>query len=82
MYDYYRPTIVGLTDEAAHRARLKVIGHCFSLALLPDLETVMRPAISALINLLDERRGTKCDMHHLSRYFSLDISGMRSQSSH
>jgi cytochrome P450 len=75
VYDTSRPTVFGLRDEAEHRARLKRVGHCFAPALLPDLETVMRTEIARLLRVLDEQRGKKCDMHRLSRYYTLDVSG-------
>ncbi len=76
IYDFYRPTLLGLTDEAAHRARFKRVSHCFAPALLPDLERVMRTEIARVLRILEERRGTKCDVHPLSRYYTLDKSGM------
>jgi hypothetical protein len=75
IYDFYRPTLFGLTDEAEHRARFKRVGHCFAPALLPDLETVMRTEISRLLRLLEEQHGANCDIHRLSRYYTLDVSG-------
>lgn len=77
MYDSYRPTVFGLRDEAAHRARLRRVGHCFSSALLPDLETVMRSEIALLLRVLEEHRGKACDVHLLSRYYALDVTGER-----
>ncbi len=38
----------------------------------------MRTEIARLLRVLEERRGEKCDMHRLSRYYTLDVSGKTS----
>jgi hypothetical protein len=37
----------------------------------------MRTELAHLVRVLEERRGNECDMHHLSRYYALDVSGER-----
>jgi hypothetical protein len=75
-YDFQRPTIFSMRDEAAHRARVRQVGLCFSASLLPDLEHVVRGKVALMLNALVQRRGKPFDMHHWSRAFSLDFSSM------
>jgi hypothetical protein len=35
----------------------------------------MRTELAHLLRVLEERRGKECDMHHLARYYALDVSG-------
>jgi hypothetical protein len=76
-YDFQRPTIAGLRDEAAHRARLRQVGHCFSASLLPDLELVIRGDLAPLLQGLIKCRGKTFDMHHWSRAYALDHGCVR-----
>jgi hypothetical protein len=73
----HRPTIIGLRDESAHRARLRQVGHCFSPSLMPDLERAVCGGAAALLQALSKRRGTPLDMHHWARAFALDVSSTR-----
>ncbi len=75
LYDFGRPCVSNIRDEAAHRARLRRVGHCFSAALLPDMEPGIRDQLEVLLNALDERRGKVVDMVWWFRMFALDVTG-------
>jgi hypothetical protein len=76
MYDFARPNIGNIRDEAAHRARLRRVGHCFSVALLPDMEPGIRQQLDLLLSALEERRGETVDMYYWFRMFALDVAGV------
>jgi hypothetical protein len=41
-----RMGIFHVRDEEEHRARLKRVGHCFSVGLLPDKEQLVRSKVT------------------------------------
>jgi hypothetical protein len=74
MYDFARPNIGNIRDEAAHRARLRRVGHCFSVALLPGMEPGIREQLELLLGALEARRGETVDMFYWFRMFALDVA--------
>jgi cytochrome P450 len=75
IYEISRKTLAWMTDEAEYREHVRRVGHVFSPALMPALETVIRAELAPLLRALDERRGGAVDMLHWFRMFALDIAG-------
>jgi cytochrome P450 len=73
-YDLIRPNVGSIRDEAAHRARLRRVGHCFSPALIPGMEPAIHAEIALLLSKMEERRGGVVDVIHWFRMFSLDVA--------
>jgi hypothetical protein len=57
IYDMIPPDISTIRDEAAYRAHLKRVGHCFSVSLLPDMEPVIWAELQQLLGVMEARRG-------------------------
>ncbi len=74
LYDLARPGVSSIRDEAAHRARLRRVGHSFSVALLPDMEPAIMEELGHMLDALEARQGGAVDMLHFFRMFSLDVS--------
>ncbi len=74
-YSITRRSIGALRDEAEHRASLKRIGHCFSPALMPSMEPVVRAETALLLHAMVQRRGGEIDMLHWFRSLALDVTG-------
>ncbi len=74
-YCITRRSIGALQNKTEHRVSLKRLKHCFSVALLPDMEPVV-PAETALMLLaMEKRRNDEIDMLHWFCLLSLDVIG-------
>jgi hypothetical protein len=74
-YCIMRRSIGALQNEGEYRASLKHLEHCFSAALLPNIEPVV-PAETALVLLaMEQRRNGEIDMLHWFRLLLLDGTG-------
>ncbi len=76
IYDITRSSIGFMSDEAAHRERLRHVGPVFApAALMPAVELVLRAKLATLLWALEKRRGEPVDILHWFRMFSLDTVG-------
>jgi hypothetical protein len=75
LYDLMRPTVGTMRDEAGHRERRRLVGHCFSASLMPGLEPVILAETALLLQGLEERRGEVVDMLHWFRGLAMDVTG-------
>jgi hypothetical protein len=79
-----RRSLFSIRYEAEHRAHLKRVGHCFSSALLPDLELVVRSQVAQLLRVIERKRvagagpsnSVAVDMLYWFRMLTLDVAGM------
>jgi hypothetical protein len=76
IYDITRSTVGFMTDEAAHRERLRHVAPVFAPAVLqPAMEPVIRAKLATLLSALEKRRAAPVDMLHWFRMFALDTVG-------
>jgi hypothetical protein len=70
-----RRSVFRMRDEAEHHARLKRVGHCYSLGVLRDTEGIIRSDTARLLAYFERQRGKAQDVLRPFRMCAMDIAG-------